>query len=173
MNKEQIKQAVCAAIDAHAEEIIAIGDDIFAHPELGYKEVRTSGIVRDTFDKLGLPHEDGLAITGVKARLKGNGEGPPSPSWVNWTPWSVPCTPTPIRTPAPRTPAGITGRLRPCWGRRTGLRSAELRMRSAATWHFWRSLQRNVGAGVARRDDEAGPYSLLRRQTGTYPCRRV
>ncbi len=76
MNKEQIKQAVCAAIDAHAEEIIAIGDDIFAHPELGYKEVRTSGIVRDTFDKLGLPHEDGLAITGVKARLKGNGEGP-------------------------------------------------------------------------------------------------
>ena len=76
MNREEAKKAVCAAIDAHAEEIIAIGDDIFAHPELGYKEVRTSGIVRDTFDRLGLPHEDGLAITGVKARLKGDGQGP-------------------------------------------------------------------------------------------------
>lgn len=76
MTREEMKKAVCDAIDAHADEIIAIGEDIFKHPELGYKETRTSGIVRDTFNKLGLSHEDGLALTGVKARLKNSGEGP-------------------------------------------------------------------------------------------------
>lgn len=71
MTKEEIKQKVSSAIDFHKDELIAIGNDIFAHPELGYKEFRTSEIVQTVFKKLGLSFEAGLAVTGVKARLSG------------------------------------------------------------------------------------------------------
>ena len=35
MDKQQIKAAVCAAIDQNRDKLIALGKDIFAHPELG------------------------------------------------------------------------------------------------------------------------------------------
>ena len=71
MTKDEIKNRVVATIEAHKDELIAIGNDIFAHPELGYKEFRTSGIVQDVFKRLGLRFEAGLAVTGVKANLEG------------------------------------------------------------------------------------------------------
>ena len=43
---------------------------------MGFKELRTSSIVKREFEKLGLDYEDGLALTGVKARLKETGEKP-------------------------------------------------------------------------------------------------
>ncbi len=58
------------------DEIIKIGDDIFSHPELGFKEVRTSKIVKDFFEKYDIPYEDGLAITGIKGEIKFSDEGP-------------------------------------------------------------------------------------------------
>jgi len=67
----RLKQAVMAAIDKRKDEIIAIGDDIFAHPELGYKEFRTADIVQQCFQGLSIPHRSGIAITGVKGWLKG------------------------------------------------------------------------------------------------------
>jgi len=67
----KIKQAVMDAIDKRKDEIIAIGEDIFAHPELGYKEFRTSEIVKKHFRQLGIEYKDGIAITGVKGWLKG------------------------------------------------------------------------------------------------------
>ena len=60
-----------AAIDRRQEEIIAIGDDVFAHPELGYKEFRTADVVKKHFGALGIPYRDQLAITGVKGWLRG------------------------------------------------------------------------------------------------------
>lgn len=71
MTKEELKQKVCDVIESRKEELFAIGQDIFSHPELGYKEFRTSKIVQEHFDKLGLSYEKDLAITGVKARVKG------------------------------------------------------------------------------------------------------
>ena len=71
-----LKAAVCAAIDRRGEELIRIADDIYRHPELGFKEHRTAGIVSAFFERLGLPHRDGLALTGVKARLEGGRAGP-------------------------------------------------------------------------------------------------
>ncbi|MGH2350058.1 MAG: amidohydrolase [Chloroflexota bacterium] len=71
-----LKAAVGAAIDRRADELIRIADDIYRHPELGFKEHRTAGIVSAFFERLGLPHRDGLAITGVKARLRGGQPGP-------------------------------------------------------------------------------------------------
>ncbi|MBN1400330.1 MAG: M20/M25/M40 family metallo-hydrolase, partial [Anaerolineae bacterium] len=71
MDLHDIKAGLCAAIDAHAEEIIAIGEDIRVHPELGFKEHRTAGIVSEHFARLGIPHQTGIAITGVKGLLEG------------------------------------------------------------------------------------------------------
>lgn len=71
MTKEQLKAQVIANIDANKDKIIAIGEQIFANPELGFKEFKTSQLVRETLDELKIPHEDNLAITGVKGNLKG------------------------------------------------------------------------------------------------------
>ena len=76
MTKEELKGRCAALIDENKDAIIALGEDIFAHPELGFKEERTSALVRQTFDRLNIPHEDGLAITGVKGNLKGREPGP-------------------------------------------------------------------------------------------------
>jgi amidohydrolase len=71
-----LKSAVNEAIDRRGEELARIADDIYHHPELGFKERRTAGIVSAFFERLGLPHRDGLALTGVKARLEGGRGGP-------------------------------------------------------------------------------------------------
>jgi len=71
MDKALLKQQVCAAIDEHREELIALGNKIFENPELGYKEFETSKLVQETFAKIGLAYEADLAITGVKATAKG------------------------------------------------------------------------------------------------------
>jgi len=71
VDKEQLKQQVVRAIDEHRDEIIEIGEQIFKNPELGFKEHKTSALVKDVFKKLGLPYEENLAITGVKALAKG------------------------------------------------------------------------------------------------------
>jgi len=71
MTKEEFKQNCVQRIDDHKADIIAIGDEIFAHPELGFKEERTAALVRQTLDGLGIPHQDQLALTGVRGNLKG------------------------------------------------------------------------------------------------------
>lgn len=73
---EGLKAAVCQAIEAHRAELIALAQDIFQHPELGYKETRTAQLVGDQFSRLGLPYRDRLALTGVKAALAGGTIGP-------------------------------------------------------------------------------------------------
>ncbi|MFY9442200.1 MAG: amidohydrolase, partial [Tepidanaerobacteraceae bacterium] len=71
MDKEQLKEQVSQAIDQHRDEIIRIGEQIFNNPELGFKEHKTSALVKEVFKKLGLPYEENLAITGVKALAEG------------------------------------------------------------------------------------------------------
>ena len=67
MTKEQLKQKVCEVIEQNAEKIIAIGRDVYAHPELGFKEYRTAKIFADTLRSLQLECREEIAITGVKA----------------------------------------------------------------------------------------------------------
>ena len=71
MTREELKQKACAAIEAHKEEIIALGESIFAEPELGYKEVKTAAKVRAIFDQLGIAYRDQVGVTGIIAPLKG------------------------------------------------------------------------------------------------------
>jgi amidohydrolase len=71
VTKDQIKQAVIDAIDKHRDQIIALGEDIFRNPELGYKEHRTAQVYQAALDKLGVTYQPGIAITGSKALLRG------------------------------------------------------------------------------------------------------
>ena len=41
------------------DELVATRRDLHAHPELGFEEVRTSGIVAERLRKLGLEPQDG------------------------------------------------------------------------------------------------------------------
>lgn len=71
MNKEQLKAALHQAIVDLYERTQQDAQTIFQHPELGYKEVKTSAYVQRIFDQLGLTYEKDLALTGVKTRLSG------------------------------------------------------------------------------------------------------
>jgi amidohydrolase len=76
MDREQLKRQVCDTVERRRADIIEIGEDIMRHPELGFKEFRTSRVVAQEFERLGLSCQQGLAITGVKATLKGGKPGP-------------------------------------------------------------------------------------------------
>ena len=71
VDTQPLKERVWARIDAHREEIIALGEDVRLHPELGFKEFRTAALVADRFRALGLDPATGLAVTGVRSTLHG------------------------------------------------------------------------------------------------------
>ncbi len=50
--------------------------DFHSHPELGFQEVRTAGIVARQLNELGLEVHTGIAETGVIAILEGELPGP-------------------------------------------------------------------------------------------------
>ncbi|MCS3450638.1 MULTISPECIES: M20 aminoacylase family protein [Bradyrhizobium] len=62
-------------IDSFADELTAIRRDLHAHPEIGFEEVRTSGIVADKLTSWGIEVHRGLGGTGVVGVLKGKGSG--------------------------------------------------------------------------------------------------
>src|SRR5215204_3487717 len=74
--KDELKRAVCEAIDRHGNEIIELGERILHHPETGFNETKTAAAVADTMRALGLEPETGLALTGVKGRIRGKAPGP-------------------------------------------------------------------------------------------------
>ena len=71
MDKQLLKRVVCEEIDKNSGKIIEIAEHILANPELGYKERATAEYVKEQLSSLGIPCRDGLALTGVKGRLKG------------------------------------------------------------------------------------------------------
>ncbi|TME40600.1 MAG: M20/M25/M40 family metallo-hydrolase, partial [Chloroflexi bacterium] len=76
MTPTEMKSHVRQTIDAHASEFEALARQIFAQPELGFKEHRTASLVHDWFERLGLQHTDGIAVTGTRANMAGGSPGP-------------------------------------------------------------------------------------------------
>ncbi len=74
--KEELKARVSEAIDQRAQEIIGISQHILDNPEPGYREESTARFVGEQMDKLGLPHRDGLALTGIKSWMDAGASGP-------------------------------------------------------------------------------------------------
>jgi len=64
-------------IDSFTEEMNSIFKDLHTHPEIGFEEVRTSGIVEEKLRSFGIDEvHTGLGKTGVVGIIKGKGEGP-------------------------------------------------------------------------------------------------
>lgn len=68
-------KSVHEALDQILPEIIAMSEDIYCHPELGFKEFRTRKKAIEALDKAGIPHED-VAYTGIRAVLDSGKPGP-------------------------------------------------------------------------------------------------
>ncbi len=67
---------VIEKIEAYKDELTAIRRDIHEYPEIGFEEVRTSGIVAEKLASYGIDVHRGIGKTGVVGVLKGNrGEG--------------------------------------------------------------------------------------------------
>ncbi|AMJ62755.1 M20 aminoacylase family protein [Bosea sp. PAMC 26642] len=60
-------------IEAFAGELTAIRRDLHAHPEIGFEEVRTSGIVAEKLASWGIEVHRGIGKTGVVGILEGKG----------------------------------------------------------------------------------------------------
>jgi metal-dependent amidase/aminoacylase/carboxypeptidase family protein len=73
--------------EAHFPYTRALRRDLHAHPELGFREVRTSGIVARELETLGLEVRKGVGKTGVVALLEGAKPGPPCFCASIWTPF--------------------------------------------------------------------------------------
>jgi len=59
-------------LEAIAARAVAIRHDLHRHPELGYQERYTSGVVSQELQRLGIPHQRGLAGgTGILATIRG------------------------------------------------------------------------------------------------------
>ncbi len=73
----EMKQAAIAAIEECRDEIIGIAKTILENPETGFTEQKTSRLVQERFQAMGIPFQSGLAITGVKGAVEGKaGPGP-------------------------------------------------------------------------------------------------
>ena len=68
-------QEIHKAVDADAKRVQSIYKDIHEHPELGFMETRTAGIVAKELRALGFEVKTGIGKTGVAGILK-NGDGP-------------------------------------------------------------------------------------------------
>ncbi|GHG85635.1 M20 aminoacylase family protein [Pseudodonghicola xiamenensis] len=62
-------------IAAYADDLTAIRRDLHEHPELGFEEVRTSGIVAEKLKSWGIEVTTGIGKTGVVGVLKGSKPG--------------------------------------------------------------------------------------------------
>ena len=71
-----MKARVSQTVDAAADDLENLARQIFSQPELGFKEHRTASLVHDWFDRLGLSHRDGIAVTGSRADLQCGAPGP-------------------------------------------------------------------------------------------------
>ncbi len=76
MDRNEGRKAIRNVIEAHAEELISIGDHIWKNPEPGYREVKTSDFVAHELEKLGLTVKRNLAVTGLRADIDTGKEGP-------------------------------------------------------------------------------------------------
>ncbi|NUU20549.1 MAG: amidohydrolase [Streptomycetaceae bacterium] len=68
---DALKAAVFAEIDRRADEIVAFSDTVMRAPESGYREETTARRVAERFAAMGLEFRERLALTGVKARMRG------------------------------------------------------------------------------------------------------
>lgn len=73
---QEIKSIVCDAIDANADRIEEIANTIWRNPEPGFREFKTAKLAAETLRSLGLPVQEGIALTGLRSDLETGKAGP-------------------------------------------------------------------------------------------------
>jgi hippurate hydrolase len=68
--REAFAHYIIEALQAQADEFIAVRRDIHKHPEMGYQEYRTSDLVAEQLEKWGYQVTRGLGGTGVVGQLR-------------------------------------------------------------------------------------------------------
>ena len=71
MQVSEMKKIACEAIDAYADQLIALESSIYHEPELGYKEFKTAAKIKAALDELGYTYTDGHAVTGIITPVHG------------------------------------------------------------------------------------------------------
>lgn len=69
--KEKIEQLA----EKHLERIMEIRRELHRFPELGFKEFKTAEIIKKELDRIGIPYESEIAVTGIVGLIKGKKEG--------------------------------------------------------------------------------------------------
>ena len=73
---DELKAKTQAEIEARSPWLIDIAKTILNHPEPGFQEVATARLVSDKLHELGIAHDTGIALTGVKGYIRGGKPGP-------------------------------------------------------------------------------------------------
>ena len=73
---EELKAGIQVAIDRRMDWMVDVSKAILASPEPGFCEVKTSRLVAQKLDELGIAYETGIALTGVKGYIRGARPGP-------------------------------------------------------------------------------------------------
>ena len=71
MDKNQLKEQACAAIDANQKAIIEFGKQRMLCPELGYAEYKTSLAMKAQLESVGVKNIHETALTGLKGWIYG------------------------------------------------------------------------------------------------------
>jgi amidohydrolase len=75
-NIEELKAKTQAAIEARSAWLIDVAKTILANPEAGFQEVQTARLVSEKLHELGIAHDTGIALTGMKGYIRGGRPGP-------------------------------------------------------------------------------------------------
>ena len=75
---ETLKTAALAAIDARRQWLIDVAQTVLRNPEPGFQEFETARLISQRLSDLGVEHETGIAVTGIRGRLPGRR---PAPAW--------------------------------------------------------------------------------------------
>ena len=73
---DELKASAQAAIDDRAEWLMDAAQTILDNPEPGFIEYKTSRFVSEKLSELGISHQSGIAITGLKGIVQGGRPGP-------------------------------------------------------------------------------------------------
>jgi amidohydrolase len=76
MDKIALKKKLLDAVEVRSEDIISVGEWIWRHPEVGFKEFKTAEYTVEIFKDLGLEAEEKIGLTGVQTRIVGRDERP-------------------------------------------------------------------------------------------------
>ena len=76
MDSKSLKSKCWEIIDNRADWLVNISKHILQNPEPGFHEFETAEFVSRKLDELGLPHEKGIALTGIKGTIDGGLPGP-------------------------------------------------------------------------------------------------